>query len=397
MPHECTIISKSEIESRIFVNGIGRKIQRYLIVSENNPLGQQFFRSSMSLRQEQKRQLEMNQLVAHPFSAFKCWYDLYLMILYLFCLILKPMQHGFLRRRHYKNDFFFAFTFLVDTMCCVDVVISFFTGYVITQTKSVELRRRAVARHYLTSCYFLADVLSSIPVGVLYRVPKFNHFRWYLGVFYILVLFKIVRLVTMIGIYQKALQYRKVKSAGTTDTMFIVYSSMIVLIVIHWMTCLQYGIPRLARNYFSNTPISNTIVGNGTWFSRQALSEKSLLKQYTSSFFKSSAYILGVRITKLQEQMLPEEYMLGVFTYFLGKIVIGFLWIVLAVAILNSRAVDIKFSAMMNQLDEYMARKQLPMNLRNKIVQYYNYKYQRKYLNEEHVASMLSNNLKKRS
>lgn len=93
--------------------------------------------------------------------------------------------------------------------------------------------------------------------------------------------------------------------------------------------------------------------------------------------------------------ILPEEYSLAIFTYFVGKIVIAFIWIILAVAILNSKVMNIKFSEIMNQLEEYMRQKQLLLNLRNRILQYFIFKCGDKFFKESMISNLLSKNLKR--
>nr|CAH7758989.1 unnamed protein product [Callosobruchus chinensis] len=56
---------------------------------------------------------------------------------------------------------------------------------------------------------------------------------------------------------------------------------------------------------------------------------------------------------------------------------------------------EIKFHSIINQLDEYMRQKQLPLSLRDRIKNYYNFKFQHKYFNSERIHDMLPDKLKK--
>lgn len=62
----------------------------------------------------------------------------------------------------------------------------------------------------------------------------------------------------------------------------------------------------------------------------------------------------------------------------------------IAVAIQKSRTLEIKYKEVINQLDEYMARKRLPVKLRQQIKIFYNYKFQGKHFKEEMIKSLLS-------
>ncbi|KAL3273780.1 hypothetical protein HHI36_015207 [Cryptolaemus montrouzieri] len=49
----------------------------------------------------------------------------------------------------------------------------------------------------------------------------------------------------------------------------------------------------------------------------------------------------------------------------------------------------------MNQLHEFMKNKKLPMAMRDRLEQYYEHRYQKKYFKEEVIAGILSENLRK--
>lgn len=75
-----------------------------------------------------------------------------------------------------------------------------------------------------------------------------------------------------------------------------------------------------------------------------------------------------------------------------NNILILFFAVVLATAILNSRSMNIKYYEIMNQLNEYMRQKRLPQNLKKKFLDYYKFKYQKKYFKEQMITTLLPGN-----
>ncbi|VEN43924.1 unnamed protein product [Callosobruchus maculatus] len=86
--------------------------------------------------------------------------------------------------------------------------------------------------------------------------------------------------------------------------------------------------------------------------------------------------------------------MLAILTYIVGKVLICTIYVILAVTLLSSRSMEIKFIKIIDQLDEYMRQKQLPLELRERIRNFYDFKYQGKYFKEVMIHDMLSAKLK---
>lgn len=85
-----------------------------------------------------------------------------------------------------------------------------------------------------------------------------------------------------------------------------------------------------------------------------------------------------------------EDNILAMCISVLGKIVLTGIWVILAKSIVNSRTVYVKYSKLMNELEEYMDYKRLPDGLRQRFVEYYNYKFGKKYIKDEYITQLLS-------
>lgn len=51
---------------------------------------------------------------------------------------------------------------------------------------------------------------------------------------------------------------------------------------------------------------------------------------------------------------------------------------------------ETKYQAILNQLDEFMKNKKLPLTMRDRLIQYYEHRYQKKYFKEEVITGILS-------
>ncbi|KAJ8918016.1 hypothetical protein NQ315_011469 [Exocentrus adspersus] len=358
---------------------------RWRLLSADNPLRLSCFRSNMSVRQEQIRQLRESNLVIHPFSKFRVWYQVYLVFLYGSVLGLKPFNAAFTRSVDYDTvSFFQMYITFLDLLCWIDILVNFCTGFEIQEKKMIELRIWYISKHYMFGPYFICDVMSSIPSAIMYSYEKHERQQSLHGILYILGMFKTVRYVSLITcLWRTAEYYNLMPKLG----LFVACTVLTSFFIVHWMTCMQFAIPRLVKRFFREKSDRRSWIFQGNLF------EKPLKQRYTHCFFRSSAQILGVNLY-IYKMELPEEYVVTILTFFIGKVVVAFLWVILAVAIINSRYMNIKFSGLINQLEAYMIQKKLPTSLRSRIYQYFFYKYQNKYFKEEHINSLLSDNLK---
>ncbi|XP_018570318.1 potassium/sodium hyperpolarization-activated cyclic nucleotide-gated channel 3-like [Anoplophora glabripennis] len=377
--HKCTVNLQDPILSGL------KWHQRLRLISASNPLRLSYFRSDVSVREESYRHLRTNKYAIHPFSKFRGWYEVYLVFLYFFVIFTKPFDAAFFSDQLTETvPMFKYYTFITDVLCWVDIFINFVTGFELPKNRLVELRPWYIAKHYLFGPHFFFDVISSIPKASMYYLPASEKRLKIIGVVATMSFFKLVRLPSFVMYVHRSAEFLRVKSRGK---LFLFSSSVASLMIINLMGCLQFFLPSLVRMTF-NVPGRETI-----WYVKAKLDTKSPIRQYVHCIFKSSAYILGIRLN-IYSVTLTEEYLLSLFTYLLGKILIAFIWIILAVAILNSRLMEIKYEEMLNQLEEYMRQKQLPLNLRNKLLQYFSFKYRNRFFKETLINSLLSENLR---
>nr|XP_023026630.1 potassium/sodium hyperpolarization-activated cyclic nucleotide-gated channel 2-like isoform X1 [Leptinotarsa decemlineata] len=385
--HSCKLRKKNESTELFGKSTCASKLTKYFLISSSNPLNAEYFRSEQSLKAEKIRQINLHKvLVIHPLSLFRTWYEFYLIFLYIANLISKPIDSAFARSQEEMYRGHRVASVILDLLCWIDILMNFNTGFAVKKRNKIELRRMPIAKNYIHSPYFICDVLSSIPRNLPYffvRKPA----KPFLGVINIIGLLKFFRIFTVVELINRLSKYFQMKSTGIR---FLFTSILITFLLIHWMSCMQFIVPRLTGRYFydPNHPFEES------WIYQNGIYKKRLLEKYIHCFFKGSSEMLGMRIDTYKIH-ITSDYFVAIGTYWLGKIIIASIWIILAVAILNARSMELKFLEIVNQLDEYMKQKQLPLNLRDKISKYYDFRYQRIFFKEDMITNLLCANLKR--
>ncbi|XP_074034565.1 potassium/sodium hyperpolarization-activated cyclic nucleotide-gated channel 2 isoform X2 [Leptinotarsa decemlineata] len=357
MEHDCKIEPSCSVTKLISTTNAIKKLKTRLrnivLVSPDNPGASKYFRSERALRDEKQRQLNIKcPWVIHPLSKFRAWYEMFLIVLYFSTLLFKPVDASFANSVTLFNGYR-EMSITLDMLCWIDIFFNFWTGYDTSSIHGIELRPNRIAKHYMWSPFFICDVLSSIPRNLAYYIVEFPN-RPILGVINVLSLLKFSRIFTLINLIHRTSQYLQIRSRGAV---FIISASLVTFLVIHWLSCFQFLIPRLTGIYFAST----IGVNRESWIYKHGINEKKWSARYSHCFFKGSAEIL----------------------------------VILAMHFLNSRNMEIKFVEIINQVEEYMAQKQLPFDLRKRIIQFYNFKYQKKYFKDTMITNMFSSRLRK--
>uniref|UniRef100_A0A8D8SFA5 Potassium/sodium hyperpolarization-activated cyclic nucleotide-gated channel 4 n=1 Tax=Cacopsylla melanoneura TaxID=428564 RepID=A0A8D8SFA5_9HEMI len=389
----------------------------------DNKLAMKLFGSKKALMKERIRQKASGHWVIHPCSSFRFYWDLCMLLLLVANLIILPVAISF-----FNDDLstrWIAFNCLSDTIFLIDIVVNFRTG--IMQQDNAEqviLDPKLIAKHYLKTWFFL-DLISSIPLDYIFLI--FNQFQDFSESFQILhagralrilrlaKLLSLVRLLRLSRLVRYVSQWEEVyilqnlqkkraerrvgrsfseqKKNSSKNNLIFKFLNMasvfmrifnlicMMLLIGHWSGCLQFLVPML-QGFPSNS-----------WVAINELQEAYWLEQYSWALFKAMSHMLCIGYGRFPPQSLTDMWltMLSMisgatcYALFLGHATN------LIQSLDSSRR---QYRERVKQVEEYMAYRKLPREMRQRITEYFEHRYQGKFFDEEAILGELSEKLR---
>lgn len=285
-----------------------------------------------------------------------------------------------------------AFNCLSDTIFLIDLVVNFRTG--IMQQDNAEqviLDPKLIAKHYLRTWFFL-DLISSIPLDYIFLI--FNQFQDFSESFQILhagralrilrlaKLLSLVRLLRLSRLVRYVSQWEEVYFLNMASVFMRIFNLICMMLLIgHWSGCLQFLVPML-QGFPSNS-----------WVAINELQDSFWLEQYSWALFKAMSHMLCIGYGRFPPQSLTDMWltMLSMisgatcYALFLGHATN------LIQSLDSSRR---QYREKVKQVEEYMAYRKLPREMRQRITEYFEHRYQGKFFDEELILGELSEKLR---
>ncbi|XP_037962212.1 potassium/sodium hyperpolarization-activated cyclic nucleotide-gated channel 2 isoform X4 [Plutella xylostella] len=402
--------------------GFLRNQLQALFQPTDNKLAMKLFGSKKALMKERIRQKAAGHWVIHPCSSFRFYWDLCMLLLLVANLIILPVAISF-----FNDDLstrWIAFNCLSDTIFLIDIVVNFRTG--IMQQDNAEqviLDPKLIAKHYLRTWFFL-DLISSIPLDYIFLI--FNqdfsesfqilHAGRALRILRLAKLLSLVRLLRLSRLVRYVSQWEEVyilqnlqkkrterrgrlsseptkKKGGTKSNLIFKFLNMasvfmrifnlicMMLLIGHWSGCLQFLVPML-QGFPANS-----------WVAINELQEAFWLEQYSWALFKAMSHMLCIGYGRFPPQSLTDMWltMLSMisgatcYALFLGHATN------LIQSLDSSRR---QYREKVKQVEEYMAYRKLPREMRQRITEYFEHRYQGKFFDEELILGELSEKLR---
>ncbi|KAF5280040.1 hypothetical protein FQR65_LT03295 [Abscondita terminalis] len=359
---------------------IRRTLRKLIIVSPNNRRCRDYFRSNAAIVLERKRQVESNLLyIIHPFSIFRLHWELWMTIVFILALVLNPLDATF---KYSSDDWtkISAFIFLIDLQCFVDIVLDFFTGYGEEIAKEVILSPEKIVIKRFKNLFFYLETLACTPMiaGYYMQIQNVNLFLRLSGIL------KIIRFRKFLIYYQNTSDIWQLTALANT----IILYSIVAILLIHWIGCLCYVIPLVFIENSVNYPIEDY------WIGKSMLGEYSMEAQYVRCIFKGAMAffniqdLINVGTTKVEIAM----YLIIVIT---GKVYMACMLVLITHLMTSNTSAELKYQEIINQVEEYMRYKQMPISMQKRLMAYYEYRFQKKYFRENLISSSLSVRLRR--
>ncbi|XP_041984667.1 potassium/sodium hyperpolarization-activated cyclic nucleotide-gated channel 2 isoform X2 [Aricia agestis] len=405
--------------------GFLRNQLQALFQPTDNKLAMKLFGSKKALMKERIRQKAAGHWVIHPCSSFRFYWDLCMLLLLVANLIILPVAISF-----FNDDLstrWIAFNCLSDTIFLIDIVVNFRTG--IMQQDNAEqviLDPKLIAKHYLRTWFFL-DLISSIPLDYIFLI--FNqdfsesfqilHAGRALRILRLAKLLSLVRLLRLSRLVRYVSQWEEVyilqnlqkkrterrgrlgsdvakKKGDTKSNLIFKFLNMasvfmrifnlicMMLLIGHWSGCLQFLVPML-QGFPPNS-----------WVAINELQEAFWLEQYSWALFKAMSHMLCIGYGRFPPQSLTDMWltMLSMisgatcYALFLGHATNLIQSLDSSRRQYREKRLDVK------QVEEYMAYRKLPREMRQRITEYFEHRYQGKFFDEELILGELSEKLR---
>ncbi|XP_045501597.1 potassium/sodium hyperpolarization-activated cyclic nucleotide-gated channel 2 isoform X3 [Colias croceus] len=370
--------------------GFLRNQLQALFQPTDNKLAMKLFGSKKALMKERIRQKAAGHWVIHPCSSFRFYWDLCMLLLLVANLIILPVAISF-----FNDDLstrWIAFNCLSDTIFLIDIVVNFRTG--IMQQDNAEqviLDPKLIAKHYLRTWFFL-DLISSIPLDYIFLI--FNQVNDFSESFQILhagralrilrlaKLLSLVRLLRLSRLVRYVSQWEEVYFLNMASVFMRIFNLICMMLLIgHWSGCLQFLVPML-QGFPPNS-----------WVAINELQEAYWLEQYSWALFKAMSHMLCIGYGRFPPQSLTDMWltMLSMisgatcYALFLGHATN------LIQSLDSSRR---QYREKVKQVEEYMAYRKLPREMRQRITEYFEHRYQGKFFDEELILGELSEKLR---
>ncbi|KAI3362230.1 hypothetical protein L3Q82_012553 [Scortum barcoo] len=310
-----------------------------------NKFSLRMFGSQKAVEKEQERVQTAGYWIIHPYSDFRFYWDLIMLIMMMGNLIIIPVGITFFSEQ--TTTTWLVFNVASDTIFLVDLVMNFRTGIVNEESSEIILDPKVIKMNYLKS-WFVVDFLSSIPVDYIFLIVEKGFDS---------------------EVYKTARALRIVRFTKILSLLRLLRLSRLIRYIHQW------------EEIFHMTYDLASAV-NVSWG-----------KQYSYALFKAMSHMLcigygaraPVSMSDLWITMLSMIVGATCYAMFVGH----------ATALIQSLDSSRRqYQEKYKQVEQYMSFHKLPADMRQKIHDYYEHRYQGKIFDEDNILSELNDPLK---
>lgn len=349
---------------------------------------------------ENERMSKTGITIIHPYSTFRLIWDSMTLVLLLVNMLCIPVfmafpvfefDNPYAKQANKETYQWVAFTvkILSDSFFAIDTVLSFRTGLLQEGADNEVVIDPVKIRTAYLKKWFWLDLISTIPFDVFIGaianisvdqsagVQKSTTFLRY---FRLTKLFQLLRLLRLTRIFRSKHQWEEMMSIPYDDAL-VMFRMLTVLMSLlcyaHISACMQFMIPMI------------TGFDHDTWVVIRGLEDANFSTQYGWSFFRAVSQMLCIGYGLSPPNSMLDMYVVTVLML-IGAI--GFaLYIGYTTSILQSHNASKRlYSEKYSSIKQYMLFRKLPMELRRRISDYYENRYQGKMFNEKQILKELN-------
>ncbi|XP_058264796.1 potassium/sodium hyperpolarization-activated cyclic nucleotide-gated channel 3 isoform X2 [Hemibagrus wyckioides] len=320
-------------DERLYQSGFVHRQLNAMLQPGVNKFSLRMFGSEKAVEHEQERVKSAGSWIIHPYSDFRFYWDLIMLLLMVGNLIIIPVGITFFKDEH--TPAWIVFNVVSDTFFLVDLVLNFRTGIVKEDSTEIILDPQQIKVRYLRS-WFAVDFISSIPVDYIFLIVE-------------------TRIDS--DFYKTARALRIVRFTKILSLLRLLRLSRLIRYIHQWEE-------------------------NDTWG-----------QQYSYALFKAMSHMLCIGYG-----MYPPVGMTDVWLTILSMIVGATCYAMFvghATALIQSLDSSRRqYQEKYKQVEQYMSFHKLPADMRQRIHDYYEHRYQGKMFDEESILGELNEPLR---
>ncbi|CAL1594900.1 unnamed protein product [Knipowitschia caucasica] len=343
--------------------------------------------SERAVEHERERVKSAGFWIIHPYSDFRFYWDLTMLLLMVGNLIIIPVGITFFKDEHTPP--WIVFNVVSDTFFLMDLVLNFRTGIVKEDNTEIVLDPQQIKIKYLKG-WFVVDFVSSIPVDYIflivetridsefYKTARALRIVRFTKILSLLRLLRLSRLIRYIHQWEEVFHMTYDLASAMVRIMNLIG---MMLLLCHWDGCLQFLVPML-QDFPADCWVTRNKMVNDTWG-----------QQYSYALFKAMSHMLCIGYG-----LYPPIGMADVWLTILSMIVGATCFAMFvghATALIQSLDSSRRqYQEKYKQVEQYMSFHKLPTEMRQRIHDYYEHRYQGKMFDEESILEELNEPLR---
>ncbi|XP_026476567.1 uncharacterized protein LOC113382357 [Ctenocephalides felis] len=160
-----------------------------------------------------------------------------------------------------------------------------------------------------------------------------------------------------------------------------------LFVILHWLACLKFMITRWTHGDVED------LIPTFAWVKQMNFLPKFPNDRYITCFFNimsaSTTYNYGMSLSFSSEDMIMTMVL-----YLFGSILKILVVAQILLLVRNTNASKLKYQTLLQQLNEFIRHKQLPQVIRNRLLDYYEFKFQKNFYKEDAILDTLSTQLR---
>ncbi|XP_007542569.1 potassium/sodium hyperpolarization-activated cyclic nucleotide-gated channel 2-like [Poecilia latipinna] len=354
-----------------------------------NKFSLRMFGSHKGVAAEQERVKSFGVWIIHPYSDFRFYWDIVMLLLMMGNLVILPWGITFFEDQNTLP--WIIFNFLSDTLFLMDLVFNFRTG-IPGEDSHIILDPKEIRMHYLRT-WFLVDFVSSIPVDYIFLIVDLESRHESSDVYRTARALRIVRFTKILSLLRLLRLSRLIRYIHQWEEIFhmtydlasavvrIVNLIGMMLLLCHWDGCLTFMVPML-QDFPPDCWVSKNNMVNATWHI-----------QYSYALFMAMSHMLCIGYGAH-----PPEGMTDVWLTMISMVVGATCYAMFlghATNLVQSLdASHRQYQEKYKQVEQYMSFHKLPADVRQRIHDYYEHRFQGKMFDEDSILGELSDPLK---